>query len=56
LGEPVKDAKNRIESENPDLTVVLVRQGELVTLDYSVDRVRIFYDEDRNVAEVPCVG
>jgi hypothetical protein len=55
-GEPAEGATERIKSENPELTVILVEEGSVVTADYSFGRVRIFFDKDGNVVGTPCVG
>jgi len=46
-----------IKEERPELTVVKVVQGSMVTMDYRLDRVRVFYNEDTGlVTATPRVG
>lgn len=57
LGADSEVAKATVQSEAPGKTVLLVPAGNLVTMDFRMDRVRIFYDRGTNrVAEVPRVG
>ena len=49
VGVDAKYAKQVIQTNQPDLRVVLVAQGSLVTQDYKTNRVRIFYNSYGNV-------
>jgi hypothetical protein len=53
LGE---DAVVVIESDNPNVTAIIVLEGSPVTSDYDIDRVRVFVDEAGFVVAVPEVG
>lgn len=52
----VDEAVQRIKSERPELQVVKVKQGSMVTMDYSLNRVRVYFDESGRVAAPPKVG
>ncbi len=50
-------AANMIKESRPDLrTVVLVKQGAMVTKDMRFDRVRVYIDDEEKVVGVPRVG
>jgi hypothetical protein len=49
----VEEATNVILKDKPEAQIVVVPAGSPVTLDYRIDRVRLFVD---TVAEVPRVG
>ncbi|GJM94328.1 hypothetical protein PR202_ga10966 [Eleusine coracana subsp. coracana] len=53
VGLPVKEAKEIIQKDRPDVHVVVVPVGSPVTMDLRTDRVRIFVD---TVAQTPTVG
>lgn len=57
VGMPGQQAKDTIERENTELTlVVIIPDGSPVTADYREDRVRIFVDNDGKVTQIPRVG
>lgn len=50
-------AKQTIQGENPSITLVqILPKDSMVTMDYSLNRVRIFVDDDNKVAREPRVG
>jgi Potato inhibitor I family len=51
-----KEAMKLIEKEYPSLSVQLLPENSVVTMDYREDRVRIFVDKYGKVARVPIVG
>ncbi|GLJ42704.1 hypothetical protein SUGI_0885360 [Cryptomeria japonica] len=53
LGE---EAKKKIESENSDLTVVILPEGSFVTADFNNKRVRVFVDSNSIVTKTPKIG
>jgi len=57
LGKNVENAVNLIKTENSYLEVIKVQKGSMVTMDYRLDRVRVFYDVESNlVVEIPRIG
>jgi hypothetical protein len=57
VGKPGTDAKAVIEKEEPCLTqVVIIPEGSAVTLDFRLDRVRIFVGSTGDVVVSPTVG
>ncbi|EES19373.1 hypothetical protein BDA96_09G113300 [Sorghum bicolor] len=55
-GLPAEVAKHKIQDDRPDVEVILVRVGSVVTDDFNTMRVRVFFDKVGNVAEVPKIG
>ncbi|KAG7359028.1 Potato inhibitor I family protein [Nitzschia inconspicua] len=51
-----EEAKKTIEKQFPSLSVLLVPEDSMVTMDYREDRVRIFVDPNGKVATVPLLG
>jgi hypothetical protein len=49
----VEEATKVILKDKPEAQIVVVPAGSPVTLDYRIDRVRLFVD---TIAEVPRVG
>ena len=50
-------AVSAIKAERPELYVVKVTSGSMVTMDYRLDRVRVWYDpETGRVEGTPKVG
>lgn len=56
VGQSGDNAKEKIKASHPDLTVHVVPKGSMVTMDYRVDRVRIFVDEEGKVSSIPRIG
>jgi hypothetical protein len=57
VGKDTALARSVIQQDAPGKQVFLVPSGNLVTMDYRTDRVRIFYDPSTNlVTEAPMVG
>ncbi|KAM0887711.1 hypothetical protein ACQ4PT_028844 [Festuca glaucescens] len=53
VGMSVEEATKVILMDKPDAQIVVVPAGSPVTLDYRIERVRLFVD---TVAEVPIIG
>ncbi len=57
VGKSVEEAKQAIQDDRPDSKVVVVREGNMVTMDHRTDRVRIYVDKNMGkVVKVPKVG
>lgn len=56
LGRPWREAKASVETDRPELTVIVVPPGSVVTQDWREDRVWLFIDADENVVKVPRIG
>ena len=56
VGKTAVEAKAAIEAESPGLTVHIVPPNSMVTMDYRLDRVRIYEDDNGMVANPPQVG
>jgi len=56
-GKNVDEAVKSISEENPELRIFKLEKGSFVTMDYSSDRVRVFYDPDTElVCGIPHCG
>ena len=52
-----EEAKKVIEETNPTITVIqILPENSIVTMDYSISRVRIFVNDDGIVATTPTIG
>ena len=51
-----EEAEAFIKQQNEGLTVVVVPQHAMVTMDYRMDRVRIRVDDNGMVVETPRIG
>jgi hypothetical protein len=56
VGATGKAAKATIEAQQPCLMVFVIDEGSFVTLDYRLDRVRIFVDAKGIVSSTPMLG
>lgn len=57
LGTEATWAKSQIEASHPEKTVILVRAGNMMTMDWRVDRVRVIYSVETGlVTSTPRVG
>ena len=56
VGKTGEEAKAAIQTENSNLFVVLVHVNAMVTMDYRLDRVRIYIDDDGKVDRIPTIG
>lgn len=57
LGTDTATAQSTIQRDAPGKRIMLVPAGNIVTMDFRSDRVRVFYNPDTNmVTEVPRVG
>ncbi|PHT46182.1 Subtilisin-chymotrypsin inhibitor-2B [Capsicum baccatum] len=56
LGVTAEEAEKKIKEEKPELKIYIVPPKSMVTMDYRLDRVRLFVDESGKVAQVPRLG
>lgn len=56
VGKDGEEAKAKILEEFPKLTVFTVKVGSMVTMDYRMDRVRVWVNASGVVARLPKVG
>ncbi|XP_051179297.1 subtilisin-chymotrypsin inhibitor CI-1C [Lolium perenne] len=56
LGAPSDAAKEKILSDRPDVSVIVLPVGSIVTTEFNPKRVRVFVDSYSVVAEVPKIG
>eukprot|EP00555_Chaetoceros_dichaeta_P005814 CAMPEP_0198263980 /NCGR_PEP_ID=MMETSP1447-20131203/14277_1 /TAXON_ID=420782 /ORGANISM="Chaetoceros dichaeta, Strain CCMP1751" /LENGTH=67 /DNA_ID=CAMNT_0043952769 /DNA_START=129 /DNA_END=332 /DNA_ORIENTATION=- len=56
LGVTGEEAKVTILNSDQSLTVNILPEGSMVTMDYRLDRVRIFVGENGNVSQEPHKG
>ncbi|BFZ14571.1 hypothetical protein BsWGS_17610 [Bradybaena similaris] len=56
VGKKYEEAEKAIKDANPELNVVRVPENSMVTMDYRIDRVRLFVDEDGIVVSPPRTG
>ena len=47
VGKPVADAVAELKAAHPALKVLPVPSGSMVTMDYRLDRVRVFHDSGK---------
>jgi len=50
------EAKETIAKERPDVTVEVIPDGSGVTMDFRMDRCRVFVDGSNKVVHPPCLG
>lgn len=56
VGRPGTEAEKLIHEDDPSLTVQVLPENSMVTMDYRMDRVRVFVDDEGSVAGVPRLG
>jgi Potato inhibitor I family len=56
VGTNGEDAMAQLNAVFPDKNIVLVPDGNMVTMDYRTDRIRIFVDDQGKVAHTPRLG
>ena len=56
LNKKVDEVVKAIQEENAELSVQKVPVDSMVTQDYNVNRVRVFYNADNIVVRVPQLG
>ena len=56
VGEKVGHAVRRISSERPDVSVRVMREGDMATMDFDEARVRVYADESDTVTRAPIIG
>ncbi len=55
MGVPTEEARQLVLSDRPEVTVYVVPDGSMVTMDFRANRVRIF-ENGGNVVRVPRCG
>ena len=56
VGRNAEEAVAEIKQNNPSLKVVAIAEGSPVTMDYRLDRVRVFYNTKGEVSVEPKLG
>lgn len=56
VGMTGEEAQNAIRAVDDTLVVHIVPEGSMVTMDYRLDRVRIYVDENARVVRQPKRG
>ena len=57
VGMNIDEAMTVIKTQNPSLSVIAVPENSMVTMDYRLDRVRVFYNKETNkVVYEPSTG
>lgn len=56
VGLTPEEAEKKIKEESPKISVQVVPPNSFVTMDYRLDRVRIFVDTSGKVARSPTLG
>ena len=56
MGETLQNAEQTINDDPDNFNVVTLAEGSLVTTDFDITRVRIWYNESNIVSRVPIVG
>lgn len=56
LGELGTDASVKIQEAFPNLRVSVLPEDAMVTMDFRLDRVRVFVDSNGRVSKVPSLG
>ncbi|CAD8070758.1 unnamed protein product [Paramecium sonneborni] len=56
VGKTAEEAKQIILGDNAHLDVQLLPEDSIVTMDYRMDRVRVFHDENGIVKQAPNVA
>lgn len=49
VGENVYDVAEDLKKQYPDLLFEPVQKGEFVTMEFRLDRVRMYYDENNKI-------
>lgn len=56
VGMTAEEAERKIKEEKPELKIHIIPPNSMVTMDYRLDRVRLFVDESGKVAQEPRLG
>ena len=56
VGLTGQEAKDQMLREYPDVKVQIVPENSMVTMDYRLDRMRIYVDKDNKVVQPPKLG
>lgn len=56
IGKTSEEAKRYLESSFPELSVIVVKDGSMMTMDYRIERVRIMVNDEGIVTKAPHRG
>ncbi|CAD8106209.1 unnamed protein product [Paramecium sonneborni] len=56
VGKSIQQAIQIIKKDQPNLIISVLPEGSIVTMDYRIDRVRIFHNQKGQVIQVPHIG
>ncbi|XP_055895709.1 uncharacterized protein LOC106079425 isoform X2 [Biomphalaria glabrata] len=56
VGKKFEEASEAIKSNNPSISIQCVTKDTILTMDYRLDRVRIYVDDEGIVARAPKMG
>ncbi|CAN4100362.1 unnamed protein product [Withania somnifera] len=56
LGVTAEEAERKIKEEKPEVKIHIIPPNSMVTMDFRLDRVRLFVDESGKVAQEPRLG
>ena len=56
VGLSGEEVRTKLESERPTMIIQIVNLGDMVTMDYREDRIRIWVDDNGIVTKPPKVG
>ncbi|KAF6992968.1 hypothetical protein CFC21_009918 [Triticum aestivum] len=56
VGKSVEEARKVILQDKPEARIIVLPLGTIVTMEYRIDRVRLFVDRLNTIAQVPRVG
>ncbi|XP_016474907.1 subtilisin inhibitor-like [Nicotiana tabacum] len=56
VGVTAEEAEKKIKEEKPELDIHIIPPNSMVTMDYRLERVRIFVDASGKVAQEPRLG
>lgn len=56
VGMTAEEAEKKIKEEKPELKIHIIPPNSMVTMDYRLERVRIFVDASGKVAQEPQLG
>lgn len=51
-----EECKALIAKKAPDVSIQIIPEGFMVTMDFRLDRVRIFVNDDQEVVSIPSRG
>ena len=56
VGMSAEECKALIAKKAPDVSIQIIPEGFMVTMDFRLDRVRIFVNDDQEVVSIPSRG